>query len=257
MATYVISDLHGQYKVFMKLLEKVGFSDKDSLYMLGDAIDRGPDGIKILRYVMNEPNIHFILGNHEFMMLNGVALDGSASANYEKLPGKDADIWIYGNGGNKTYYKYKLLKKNERLKILEWLQSCPLSTKVEVNKTVYLLTHSFFKEDKIDIPYRDIDYQTAFEIVWNSPFRRDVYADPSEYARYMPWKFVIGHVPIYRANPEYRELAPFITQNIIDIDGGCANRDSVGSDKRGGILLRLEDMQAFTCTLAECRCIKV
>ena len=45
VATYAISDLHGQYKMFLKFLEKVEFSDKDSLYMLGDAIDRGPDGI--------------------------------------------------------------------------------------------------------------------------------------------------------------------------------------------------------------------
>ena len=53
MATYVISDLHGQYKMFLKLLEKVAFSDADELYMLGDAVDRGPDGIKILQHVMN------------------------------------------------------------------------------------------------------------------------------------------------------------------------------------------------------------
>ncbi|WP_081846758.1 metallophosphoesterase [Butyrivibrio sp. AE3004] len=48
MATYAISDLHGQYDLFQKLLDVIHFSDDDFMYVLGDAIDRGPDGIKIL-----------------------------------------------------------------------------------------------------------------------------------------------------------------------------------------------------------------
>ena len=119
MATYAVSDLHGQYNIFSKLLEKVHFSNEDQLYMLGDAIDRGPDGIRILQHVMNAPNMHFLLGNHEFMMLNGVALDGSATANYSMLPGRDADLWLSRNGGNRTYYKYKLLDREERVRILD------------------------------------------------------------------------------------------------------------------------------------------
>jgi len=40
MATYAISDLHGQYGIFEKLLEVIDFSDDDYMYVLGDAIDR-------------------------------------------------------------------------------------------------------------------------------------------------------------------------------------------------------------------------
>lgn len=53
MATYTVSDIHGQYALFQKLLESIHFSDDDFLYILGDAIDRGPDGIKILQAIMN------------------------------------------------------------------------------------------------------------------------------------------------------------------------------------------------------------
>jgi len=49
MSTYAISDLHGQYDIFEKLLDVIDFSENDFLYVLGDAIDRGPDGIKILQ----------------------------------------------------------------------------------------------------------------------------------------------------------------------------------------------------------------
>jgi len=253
LATYAISDLHGQYNMFLKLLEKVEFSDKDELYMLGDAIDRGPDGIKILKHVMNAKNMHFLLGNHEFMMLNGVAPDGSATADYGKLPGKDSDLWIFRNGGNKTYFKYKLLKKDERIELLTWLRSCPLSTKVTVNGTTYILTHSFFKEDKIDVPYSEIDYQTAWDIVWQSPFRWDVYMDNKEYTAYEPWIFIIGHVPTCHADEAegWRPLGIYREDNIIDIDGCCAHYDNNDKYYKGGILLRLDDLKAFTITFDE------
>ena len=49
---YVIADIHGCYDLYLKMLEKIGFSDNDTLYFLGDAIDRGPDGIKVLLDMM-------------------------------------------------------------------------------------------------------------------------------------------------------------------------------------------------------------
>ena len=71
MKTYTISDLHG-YPVdkFKALLDKANFSDTDTLYILGDVIDRNGDGgVSLLRYIMAQPNFGFILGNHEDMLL--------------------------------------------------------------------------------------------------------------------------------------------------------------------------------------------
>lgn len=258
MATYAVSDLHGQYKMFTKSLEKVDFSDDDQLYMLVDAIDRGPNGIKILQHVMNASNMHFLLGNHEFMMLNAVAMDGTASSDYSKLPGKDADLWVFSNGGNKTYYKYKLMKKTERIKLLEWLENRPVSTKIVVNETTYVLTHSFFKVDKFDVPYKAMDYDTVWNIVCESPFRWDFYMDNKEYSQYEPWIFIIGHVPTCHADEAegYRQLSIYREDNIIDIDGGCAHHDSEDKYFKGGIMLRLDDMKEFTITFDELEHIK-
>lgn len=253
MAVYAVSDLHGQYKMFQKLLQKVNFSEGDQLYMLGDAIDRGPDGIKILHHVMEAPNMHFLLGNHEFMMLNGVAQDGTASAALRNLPGRDADLWVSYNGGNKTYYKYKLMKKPERLKLLEWLKSCPLSTKVEADGQTFVLTHSFFKLNLLDVPYSEIDYKTAWDIVWKSPFRWDLYMDNKEYSQYEPWLFIIGHVPTCHADERdgWRPLSTYREDNIIDIDGGCAHHDNDDKYFKGGIILRLDDLKEFAITFDE------
>ena len=62
MATYAVSDLHGQYGIFDKLLERIGFSEDDFMYVLGDAIDRGPDGVRILQRIMNAPNMDLLIG---------------------------------------------------------------------------------------------------------------------------------------------------------------------------------------------------
>ena len=46
-AIYVISDIHGEYDLFMKMLEKIKFQDTDTLYILGDILDRGPNPIHL------------------------------------------------------------------------------------------------------------------------------------------------------------------------------------------------------------------
>ena len=57
MATYVISDIHGMYSKFIELLNKIKLKDTDTLYILGDVLDRGPDPIKTLLKIMSMPNV--------------------------------------------------------------------------------------------------------------------------------------------------------------------------------------------------------
>jgi len=69
MSTYVVSDLHGESHLFRDVLRQIHFSNEDHLYILGDVIDRGPDGIALLQEIMVTPNMTLLLGNHEYMML--------------------------------------------------------------------------------------------------------------------------------------------------------------------------------------------
>ena len=64
---YAIADIHGQYDKYIQMLEKIKFSENDVLFVLGDVIDRGPHGIKILQDMMMRSNVYPILGNHEYM----------------------------------------------------------------------------------------------------------------------------------------------------------------------------------------------
>lgn len=45
---YVCSDIHGNYEKYRALIEKISLRDEDTLYVLGDVIDRGPEGVRIL-----------------------------------------------------------------------------------------------------------------------------------------------------------------------------------------------------------------
>ena len=48
MAHYVMGDIHGEADSFHAILEKIYFSEEDTLILLGDVIDRGPVGIALL-----------------------------------------------------------------------------------------------------------------------------------------------------------------------------------------------------------------
>ena len=49
---YAISDIHGNFKTFMAMLEKIKFSDKDTLYIIGDLCDRGVHNKEVLDFVV-------------------------------------------------------------------------------------------------------------------------------------------------------------------------------------------------------------
>lgn len=51
MVKYVMSDIHGNYKKFRLMLERIDFKEEDTLYILGDVIDRGTKGLSILDYL--------------------------------------------------------------------------------------------------------------------------------------------------------------------------------------------------------------
>ena len=67
MAVYVMSDVHGLKDRYDRMMENI--HEEDTLYILGDVIDRGPDGIVILQDVMQRSNVKMLMGNHEYMML--------------------------------------------------------------------------------------------------------------------------------------------------------------------------------------------
>ena len=48
---YVCSDIHGEYDLFVKLLQKINFSSNDIMVVCGDVIDKGQDSVKLLKLI--------------------------------------------------------------------------------------------------------------------------------------------------------------------------------------------------------------
>lgn len=76
---YVVGDIHGMYGSYMEIIRKL--KPNDHLYIIGDVIDRGNGGIKILKDIINRqdnkesnPQITFLIGNHELQLLQSVSI---------------------------------------------------------------------------------------------------------------------------------------------------------------------------------------
>ena len=256
MSTYVVSDLHGNYTVFERGLETIGFSSSDTLICLGDCIDRGNDGIRILQEIKMAPNMDTLLGNHEFMMLNSIDINGGTDC-----IGTDSLLWLFSNGGNITYLKYAYLPEEERKKLLFWLIRRKIITEMDIKDKKYILTHSCYVptdiktgKSTLDKPYNELSHETSMQALWFSPYRKDTYCDPEEiYGKYPAYTFITGHVPIQSikilaGKKDYTELPePYTNEkasNMIDIDGGLSYNGKFGI-KGAAIFLRLDDMEHF------------
>ena len=62
-----MSDIHGNKERFESVMAQISLQPEDILYVLGDVVDRYPDGLRILRKLMAMPNVRMLLGNHEYM----------------------------------------------------------------------------------------------------------------------------------------------------------------------------------------------
>ena len=76
MSIYCVSDIHGQFDLFIEGLNKINFNHKkDKLYILGDICNIGPQSLKIYDYVLNNQKcIKLIKGNHDICFLDLVKI---------------------------------------------------------------------------------------------------------------------------------------------------------------------------------------
>lgn len=213
MATYCMSDIHGEHDRYIAMLEHIRFSDADTLYIIGDVIDRYPGGVDILRDIMSRPNVHMILGNHEAMMLDAFSAHVGAEAR---------GLWKQ-NGGNRTYKEMVyILSLEDRQRILRYVQDLPDHLFLEVNGKQYRLVPGLPAFDR-------------FNRIWGRPSRD---AQPP----FPGMTTIVGHTPTAYLNGDDGEpLRIWHGNGIIDIDCGCGNK----TDLRRLACLRLDDMAEF------------
>ena len=186
MGVYAISDLHGNYELWTKVKEWLKPSDK--LFCLGDNIDRGNDGIKIVQDMINRENTTVLLGNHEDMLID--YLPGSIKYN------EISALW-FRNGGQPTFDTIKKMSKEEQLDLLEFFRNCPKKIEfVNDNKQTIILCHAGFtpgQEEAAQFLFRR--GKAGEYLLWNRDHFSDIFTSIDE--RYNKNTYVVfGHTPV-------------------------------------------------------------
>lgn len=148
--TYVMSDLHGEYAMFLQMLSEISFSDEDTLIILGDCCDRGDNGIAILKDIMGRENVKCVMGNHDLMFLENFPLlmgeipeniNTMLNSNLSDREYENLQLWFL-NGGRHTIQELAKFKPEERLKIRDFVDSFENYIELSVGDKDYTLVHA-------------------------------------------------------------------------------------------------------------------
>ena len=206
----------------------------DALYVLGDVIDRGPDGCKILLDMMGRPNVIPILGNHEFTaavclpwLLEEVTDCPLANLDDTRLAALQE--WIV-NGGGPTLRELQGLSRAERGDILDYLWEMELYAEAEAGGRSFVLTHAGLDHFSPGKPLDDYELEDF------------LFCRPTPNEAFWPDRYLVyGHTPtpLLRA-----QMGQPLSDDIlrcgkqIAIDCGC------GFDGKLGCVC-LDTMEAF------------
>ena len=231
---YVISDLHGYPLVkFKKLLEQAAFSDDDFLYLLGDCIDRNGDGgVEMLCWLLEQPNVQLILGNHEAMLLAcSFVFEEITEETISALTAEKMGLLqqYMHNGGDVTLKALRELRNRAPdliADIFDYLHDAPLYEAVSAGGKDFLLLHSgidHFEKDKKLSQYAQDDFLWTWTSLETDYFDEII--------------TVFGHTPTLTYGEEYTGKI-LKTRTWIDIDVGAG----FGQEP---VLLRLDDFEEF------------
>lgn len=211
---YVMSDIHGCKDEYFEAIEAIDLKDEDTLYVLGDVVDRGPDGIEILKDMMFRHNVIPLIGNHDYMALLmlkklTVAITEENVENHITVDDMTSYMHWINDGGSSTIESFRKLSYEEQLDILEYLEEFSLYEELSVCGKDYILVHAGLDPF---VPGKPLDDYELHEMIFESPDYTRVYFED----KYL----VTGHKPtLWR---EGQSKGKILRQNNhIAIDCGC------------------------------------
>lgn len=175
----VIPDIHACAKTFKALIAKVQLKKQDHLFLLGDYINKGPDNVGVIDYILKlleeGYQVFPLRGNHEDMLL--ASHYTALHPEYRRVP---------------TLQKRRgIVDKNRRIlpKYQAFFSHLPYFYELEN----YFLVHAGFNLQAAD-PFRDYE-----SMLWLPDFQ---YEKPSLAGK----NIIVGHVT---------ELLQFIQEDIV------------------------------------------
>ena len=199
---FVCSDLHGQYDLWKQIKEYL--DENDVLIFLGDAIDRGPWGIKIMQEMFADPRVIYLLGNHEDMMLDWWLSRGEQEE-YTYL-----NHW-YSNGGSPTYHAFLELSYDEKIEIIKNIKNLDYEMEVDCDSFKIHLSHAK------SVPVELVNNRHA--CIWNRKFF-------NKWPKDCPDIVIHGHTPKIYMEKEYgvkfeNDMVTYCDGHKVCLDWGC------------------------------------
>ncbi len=225
--TYVVSDLHGRFDKFKRLLKEIQFTDNDVMYVLGDIVDHGDQPMELLCDLSMRYNVIPILGDCDYKAYRLLsALDkmlAGESPDTEAL--SEMAQWMQ-DGGDKTIAGFKELDADMREGVLEYLSDMSLYEEAEVSGKRFILVHAGIA---------DFDEDTSLEDYMPEDFITEPLDVDRQY--FSDATVIAGHVPTYTIDGAengkiYKGEYGYV------IDCGAAFGESLGA-------MRLEDGKKF------------
>ena len=217
---YVMSDIHGHYEKYQAMLETIEFSADDTLCVLGDVLDRGPDGFRILLDMAARPNVIGLLGNHELLAAAVLPALLRTMCQGEERPLSQTEQvqmqeWIQ-NGGRPSILQFLQLSGEEMETVCGYLPELSAYEEIAVGGRQFVLTHAGLEHFS---PTRPLEEYCLEDFL---------FCRPNPDTIYFPDKtLVFGHTPtrlLYRqiGAPEQLDRI-FRRGTMIGIDCGCAH----------------------------------
>ncbi len=229
--TYVISDIHGDFDRYEKMLDLINFDEeRDVLFVLGNVIDGGEDSFKLLLDMSSRPNVYPIMGEHEYIALP-LLEKLSGDIGEKAIASFDAEtmqsFMKWGKmGGQETVLKFRELDKEDREWVVEYLEEFMPYEEIEVGGRTFVLVHAgldnFSKSRELD------DYDIE-ELIHTVPDWSKIYFEDKT--------LVVGHTPTVEINPSSKG-------RIWNLNGTVALNCGSSFGLPLGCL-RLDDMEEF------------
>lgn len=215
---YVISDIHGYYEEYLKLLKQINFKESDNLYVLGDIVDRGPEPVKVLQDMMFRVNVFPLLGSHDYAAMKLLLTMQDAKESNAPLSGgqKELKEWMQ-NGGAVTAQQFIELDDEERENLLDYLEEFLLYAEVKAGRNRYVLVHAGLDHFS---PERDLEDYHYSELIYHKPDYNKVY--------FKDRILVTGHCPTFKIDEQYRGMI-VEKNNHVAIDCGAAYGERLGA----------------------------
>ena len=211
---YVMSDIHGCYRQYKDLLRQAKFCDEDTLFVLGDVLDKGHDPIGVLQDMSMRANVIPILGNHEYMAVSVLQdlMQEITEDTCTTLLSPDFmssyGYWI-NDGGDTTLKQFLKLKQDDREALMEYLEEFSLYEEVSAGGHDFVLVHAGIEPYVEEKPMEDYKLEEL------------IFKTPDNDAEYFKDKTVIyGHTPTFTIGQGY-ESKIYIGKNSINIDCGA------------------------------------